>query len=132
VSYDSSQMTVRYLTHEDEPLLASWWIWHGKPIIPAALWPRHALMVDESLAGFLIGTDASFAIIEWYVSKPSYDRIKRREAMKLLTEKLSEMAKQLGYNAVIVIINKGSLVSLFKEQGFEDDASDLISLMRRI
>lgn len=126
------QGRIRPISADDEPMLSAWWTAHGKPIIPAHLWPKHGFLVNDLAAGFLIGTDAGFALAEWYVTRPGCAKIERREALRLLTQALSEKARQLGYAAIIALANKDSLVALLKEEGFDDDASGLISLMRRL
>jgi hypothetical protein len=121
---------MRLIGPPDEPLLASWWVGHGKPIIPAPLWPKTGYIVDECVAGFLLCTDSKFALIEWVISKPEYDRVKRRAALKQLVAVLTGTAIQLDYKMIGLLSENASLLSLLHEEGWKTDSKSLTSLYR--
>lgn len=126
----NQNLSMRPITAADEPLLASWWVGHGKPIIPAHLWPKRGFIVDERVAGFLFCTDGGLAIIEWIISRPEYDRVKRRRALKQLIALLTGTAMELGYKVTGVFSENSSVISLFKEDGWKPHFTKLTSLFR--
>jgi hypothetical protein len=125
-------MSVRRLTPEDGPLLASWYAARGLPDIPPILWPKYGYLVDEQVAGFLMCTDSKLAYIEWLISSPDHDRISRRGALKTLIGTLTEQAAQLGYIMLGVLTENPSLTSLLTEDGFLTDSTKITSLYRRL
>jgi hypothetical protein len=94
-------MEVRYLDDHDYDVLASWWKdWRWTPP-PKDMLPqdgRGGLMItkdgEDICAGFIYFTNSSTAWVEFIISNFQYKQKDRKDAIILLINALSEVAKE--------------------------------------
>jgi hypothetical protein len=121
------ELTVRPLLDTDyQEILVGWWNDWGWTPPAAAFLPQDGeggVMVmdgDEPVcAGFLYTTNSGVAWVDWIVSSKSYrKKPQRKEAINLLIEKLTSVAKSVGYQYVYALIKNQSLIETYKKNGF--------------
>lgn len=126
-----SQLKIRELKEEDYSTLCDWWKWHRFPIPPMEILPDNGLgglMVEvdgiDICAGFLYLTNSKICWIEYIVSNPSYREENRKEVIKTLIERLSEIAKNLGFKVVYSSVVNENLLKTMEELGFNVSKSN--------
>jgi sugar phosphate isomerase/epimerase len=80
-----------------------WYVDRGFAPIELANLPKFGLIEPGVTAGFLYQTDSDFAILEGFISNPESDQKARDESLDIITEALTEMARNLGFAKVLAI-----------------------------
>jgi len=110
-------MEARYLTVEDYSKLVEWWEkWKWTPLAQSSL-PDNGeggvMISNEGVdicAGFLYLTNSDFGWIEFIVSNPDEKNKEiRKEALTLLIDTLSKLAKDRGCRLILTSVNNKSL-----------------------
>lgn len=70
-------------------------------------------------AGFLLCTDTSLCIMEYFVSNPNVDWKLRSDAIIMITKELIEDARFLGFSSVAASFKSDRLAEKAKETGFK-------------
>lgn len=84
-------------------------------------------------AGFMIATNSKVAWIEWIISNRNYrDRLKRKEAIKLLISTLTNTSKGAGYKYCYAILSNPSLIHAYKELGYMNGSSNGIEMIKAL
>lgn len=110
---------MRLYEPSDYPIVKEWIEMRGFPTpLPSDL-PEIGFIEDFVAAGFLIQTDTSTAIIDFYVTNPEASPIKRAYALNKLTECLIQDAKSRGYKKVRCSTRVVSISKLAKFHGFK-------------
>lgn len=129
----------RYLTESDYQMLVEWWEWFRFPAPKINMLPQNGLggvmIVNEEginvCAGFLYFTNSDFCIVEYVVSNPEYRDKNRKEAIRMLIERLGEVAKeQKGSGLLFTSVKNENLVNRFLEADYSDGgkATELIKI----
>jgi len=121
-------MNVRQTTTEDYQTLVDWWKFWRFPAPAIEFLPdqgRCGMMVQgddgtEYCAGFIYETNSKVCLMEFIVANPKIrDGELRGEALTLLIDTLSYLAKDWGYQWVFTSIKHPSLMQRYKECGFQ-------------
>jgi hypothetical protein len=74
-------------------------------VLPEQALPKTGVLCYEDeapvCAGFLYKTDSSMAWVDWVISDQDYDASMRKEAVSILMSRLLQIAKELGFSAVM-------------------------------
>lgn len=134
-------MEVRYLDDRDYDVLASWWKdWRWTPP-PKDMLPqngRGGLMITKDgvdiCAGFIYFTNSATAWVEFIVSNFQYKQKDRKDAIILLINALSEVAKENGCKYVYTSLKNQSLINYYAECGFQkgsDNCTEMIKIWQQ-
>lgn len=97
----------------DFELLAKWWEYHGHPVVGSDELPETGFMVyveDEPiLCAFLVLTNAKFALMETVCACPEIGPTYRENAIIVVTEAISNAAKELGFRRLLAFPQKKRL-----------------------
>lgn len=72
-------------------------------------------------AGFLLCTDTSLCIIEYFVSNPNVDWKLRSDAIIMIIRELIEDSRFLGFSRVVASFDSDRLLEKAKETGFSTE-----------
>ena len=121
------KLNIKPLVYEDyDNHLVGWWKdWNWTPPTRDFL-PQDGvggMMVYDGdipvCAGFLYNSNAKLAWGEWVISNKSYGKgDKRTQALVLLVETLTDMAKSLNKKYVYALIKNPSLAKVYKDLGY--------------
>jgi len=114
-----------------EDILCKWWRdWRWDPphrdFLPES--GTGGFMVYEGktpiCAGFMYLTNSHATWCDWIISDLHYkDRQKRKEALELLIQTISDKAEELGKKYVYALIKNKPLVNVYKKIGFIEGSS---------
>lgn len=91
---------IREYCHSDYDQIKVWF-WDRDMFIPFSDdLPETGLIIDNVAAGFLIWTDTSMAILDFFVTNPKASLIQRGKAINAITDGLMKKAKKLGFHRV--------------------------------
>lgn len=103
---------------------------------PVELSPVHGVTVLADkvpiLCAFLFETNAKVAIINCIVADPSVEKEVRSDALDLLIETSSDLAKHLGYEQISASTNLEGLIERYKKHGFEAADTGVTHLGRKL
>ena len=131
-------MEVRNLIHSDyDEILVKWWKdWRWTPP-PKDMLPqdgRGGLMITKEgidiCAGFIYFTNSSTAWVEFIVSNFQYKDKDRKDAILLLINALSEVAKENGCKYVYTSLKNQSLINYYAECGFEKGSENCTEMIK--
>lgn len=131
-------MEVRYLVHEDyDNFLTKWWeSWKWDAPLREML-PDNGcggIVVSKDgvdiCAGFLYFTNSSMAWLEYIVSNKEYRDSDRSEAIELLINVLSGLAKDKGFKYIYASIKSQPLVAKYKKCGFLQGDSNCTEMIK--
>lgn len=119
-------MECRYTAIEDYPELCTWWKFWRFPAPTIDMLPNNlkdGVMIyfnnQNACSGFLYRTPSSFCWFEFVISNPEIkDRKVRREALSLLINTITELAKELGFKTVYSSLNNQNLINTYLDCGF--------------
>lgn len=117
---------------KDYGTVSQWWKAREWPIIPLEYLPNHGLIIDNYCAGFVYNTDSAIAWIEFIVSNPNSDKVKRSQAMDILIDSLIGKARILGAKCVFTSSNNEKLIKRFVSQGYSIADRNVTHLMRGV
>lgn len=123
---------IREYTPNDYSMLCSWWNTHKFPPPPEAIFPQVGVIIDECAAGFLYQTDSAIAWVEWIVVDPVCDKIKRRQALDLLIDELSALAKNKGFKVIFTSVEHEGLMDRLKTKGFAIGDTKVTQMFRSL
>lgn len=110
---------VNEFVRDDYPQLCKWWLNRGMPIIPYDVLPTYGLIGKDVAAGFLISTDSSVAILDFFISNPVSDRCERDKILDKITRGLIARGKQQGFKVLKADTSIKSIAERAKKHGFE-------------
>lgn len=94
-------METRIFEDSDLETVSGWLTARNIPSLRPDRLPPRGLIVEGLATGFLIATDANYAIIDFLISNPKGEFGDRQRAITLIVNELSDMAKGLGFEVVI-------------------------------
>lgn len=121
-------MKIRNLVESDYDMLVEWWKkWRWTPP-PRDFLPQNGTggyMVEVDgipvVAGFLYLTNSAIAWNEFVISNFDYkNKEKRKEAICILIQELTELAKQCKAKYVYTVVKNQSLQNIYEEMGFSN------------
>lgn len=124
------KIKARWLNETDYKQLLNWWKWWRFPAPPAEALPENGLggiMISKEdvdiCAGFLYLTNSKLAWLEFVVSNPDYKEMDRQEAVVILIQELTLIAKNKGCISVFISIKNENLIKHFEKAGYLKSSS---------
>lgn len=81
--------------------------------------PEFGLIVDDIAIAFLVRTDCSQAYIDFVITDPRSEKLKRDRALKTLFLELETQAKREGFEVVTTLVNLPSHIERVKRLGYQ-------------
>ena len=70
-------------------------------------------------AGFMYATNSKVAWVDWIISNKEYkDRVKRKEALMLLIDTITNVCKNTGFTYSYALIKHKALIKTYEELGY--------------
>jgi hypothetical protein len=135
------ELEIRHLNERDyEEILVGWWEqWNWEPPVKDFLPDdgKGGIMIYDGetpiCAGFIYITNSKVAWVDWIISNKEYRvKNKRREAIKLLIESLTNICKNTGSKYAYALIKNQSLIQTYKEFGYikgDSYTSEMIKIL---
>ena len=84
-------------------------------------------------AGFMYTTNSTAVWCDWIISNIHYkDRQKRKEALSLLVETITNQAKALNKKYVYALIKNKPLINVYKKIGYEEASTYSIEMIKKL
>jgi len=121
------ELTIRQLNDNDyQDILVEWWSQWGWTAPEKDFLPDNGkggyIIYDEDTpicAGFIYITNSRVSWIDWIISNKKYtERAKRREAISLLVDSLTNISKMSGSKYAYALIKNNSLIKTYEELGY--------------
>ena len=135
------EFNIRQLNPSDyEDVLVGWWKdWGWTPPIKDFL-PLDGvggIMVEWDdipvCAGFIIQTNSKVAWIEWIVSNKNFkEKLHRKDALNLLVQTLTDVAKKTGSTYAYTILKSPSLINIYKNNGYLGTEQNINEMIKKI
>ena len=135
------KLNIRPLIAKDyDEVLCGWWKdWRWTPPSKDFL-PEDGtggfIVLDSEVpvcAGFMYETNSKAVWCDWIISNINYkDREKRKEALSLLIETISQTAESMGKKYIYALIKNKPLINVYKKQGFVEGSSYSHELIKQI
>ena len=116
-------MKTRLFTHEDYPMLVSWWEGHGWPAVPEIALPKVGILIeslDSVLAAAWLYFETSGVVcqMEWVVTNPNNKPKDSVKALSLLLDAIDQVRAANGYKVTQTACKVPSLIRLYEKAGF--------------
>lgn len=111
---------MRHYEMEDYPELASWFRARGLALPCDRDLPDEGLIISGVAAGFLIQTDTSTAILDFFITNPETSPRARGEALNEISRGLIERARALGFRRVTCDSQLDTIVRRARALGFQE------------
>jgi len=135
------KFNVRVLSETDyDDVLVGWWKdWKWTPPVKdfLPLDGRGGIMVEWDgipvCAGFIIQTNSKVAMVEWVVSNKDFkEKAIRKDAMNLLIQTLTDVAKETGNTYTYTILKNPSLTNIYKNNGYLGHEQNITEMIKKI
>jgi len=84
-------------------------------------------------AGFMYTTNSTAVWCDWIISNIHYkDRQKRKDALSLLVETITNQAKALNKKYVYALIKNKPLINVYKKIGYEEASTYSIEMIKKL
>ena len=135
------ELTIRQLNDNDyQDILVEWWSQWGWTAPEKDFLPDNGkgcyIIYDEDTpicAGFIYITNSRISWIDWIISNKKYtERAKRREAISLLVDSLTNISKMSGSKYAYALIKNNSLIKTYEELGYikgDSYTSEMIKIL---
>jgi hypothetical protein len=120
-------LDIRGLKKEDyDDILVGWWNQYGWTPPSREFLPDDGtgglIVYDGDVpvcAGFMYATNSRVAWVDWIISNKDYRGLqRRRDALILLVESLTKIAKSSGYKYAYALIKHDGLIDVYKSIGY--------------
>ena len=115
--------SVRPYSTKDYSLLTTWWSKRAWPPLPPQRLPVTGVIgeIDNIPVGacFLFKTDSSDAQIGWPVADPASNKAQRHELFMLILKKLTDLAREAGYERLVANISHPSFGETLIAAGYK-------------
>jgi hypothetical protein len=119
------ELTIRQLNENDyQDILVDWWKQWGWTAPEKDFLPDDGMggyiVYDEEIpicAGFIYVTNSRVAWVDWIISNKEY-RGKRKEAITMLIETLTNLSKMSGSKYAYALIKNDSLIKTYEDLGY--------------
>ena len=103
--------------------LCTWWkFWGWDKVPPKEFFPKTGIMVENNgqdiCSCFLYKTDSSWCIINWFLMNPLAKKENRKGSIDFLIKEATKLAKNLGFKAIDVMIDKKSVIGILEKNDF--------------
>lgn len=121
---------------KDYKEVASWWESQGWPVLPEQVLGPSGFIVEEDgkklAATFMFPTNCPIYIMEWTVGNPEVSHELRSEALKKVTDKACQWAKEDGAAQVFTMTKHERFIKKLEEYGFQVTDSGMTHLVRSL
>lgn len=121
---------------EDYPEVCEWWrarAWKAPARSKLSPFGAMAVEGDTRLAvAWLYVTGSGWGLLEYTVTNPEAPVLSRGRAVRLIVERLSEVAEEAGVEDLVTFTESKGLQRLLQKCGFNVGDKNLTSLIRRI
>jgi len=132
------ELTIRQLNENDyQDILVDWWKQWGWTAPEKDFLPDDGMggyiVYDEEIpicAGFIYVTNSRVAWVDWIISNKEY-RGKRKEAITMLIDTLTNLSKMSGSKYVFSNNNNRFLINYFIESGYIVGCKDSVELIKK-
>jgi len=123
-----------------ENILCNWWKdWRWTP-------PSKEFLPEDGMGGFIVYdgdipicagfmylTNSKAVWCDWIISNLKYkDRQKRKDALELLVQTISNKAEGLGKKYIYALIKNKPLINVYKKIGFEEGSTYTHEMIKKI
>jgi len=120
-----------------EDVLVGWWKdWRWTPPAKDFLSDKGYMVYcdDEPVcAGFMYVTNSKAVWCDWIISNLKYkDRQKRKEALELLVQTISDDAERMGKKYIYALIKNKPLINVYKKVGFVEGSTYTHEMIKTI
>jgi hypothetical protein len=133
------ELTIRQLNENDyQDILVDWWKDWGWTSPEKDFLPDNGMggyiVYDGEIpvcAGFIYVTNSRVAWVDWIISNKEY-REKRKQAIGLLVESLTNISKMSGSKYAYALIKNNSLIKTYEDLGYvkgDSYTSEMIKLL---
>jgi hypothetical protein len=133
------ELTIRQLNENDyQDILVDWWKDWGWTAPEKDFLPDNGMggyiVYDGEIpvcAGFIYVTNSRVAWVDWIISNKEY-REKRKQAIGLLVESLTNISKMSGSKYAYALIKNNSLIKTYEDLGYvkgDSYTSEMIKLL---
>lgn len=130
---------VRPLTDEDYSILNDWWDAWGFPAPPKEYLPmegKGGIMVTKDdvniCAGFIFFTNSKMVWIEFIVSNKEYRGKDRAEAIRLVINELTDLARRKGFKACFTSLEHKNLITHYEACGYTKSKNATTEMIIRL
>lgn len=135
------ELTIRQLNENDyQDILVGWWESWNWTAPEKDFLPDNGLggyiVYDEDIpvcAGFVYVTNSRVSWVDWIISNRNYkEKNKRREAIKMLIDSLTNISKMSGSKYAYALIKNNSLIKTYEDLGYikgDSYTSEMIKLL---
>jgi hypothetical protein len=135
------ELTIRQLNDNDyQEILVNWWTEWGwtapeKDFLPDDGMGGYIVYDGEIpiCAGFIYVTNSRVAWVDWIISNKQYrEKGKRKEAISMLIESLTNISKMSGSKYAYALIKNNSLIQTYENLGYikgDSYTSEMIKLL---
>ena len=135
------ELTIRQLNDNDyQDILVEWWSQWGWTAPEKDFLPDNGkggyIIYDEDTpicAGFIYITNSRVSWIDWIISNKKYtERAKRKEAISLLVDSLTNISKMSGSKYAYALIKNNSLIKTYEDLGYikgDSYTSEMIKIL---
>lgn len=130
-------MKVEFLTASNYDEYRSWHMDRAQVPVASDLIPATTYLIrDEAGCGVCAGSiyiseGKEIGWLAWTVTNPRYDMMKRRKAVSVLIEALTNLARDKGCKMVFTSTENHALGRLFTKAGFTSGDDEAIHYMKR-
>ena len=115
-------------------MVSAWWQAHKFGVIPKEYLPENGLLLSDDsgplAAGFVYRTDSKMGWLEFMVTNPEANPIRRVKALRQLIVSLSALADSLGIGMLFTSSDNAGLVRLLEGAEFRKGDTLTTQLMR--
>jgi len=135
------ELTIRQLNDNDyQDILVNWWTEWGWTAPEKDFLPDNGMggyiVYDGEIpicAGFIYVTNSRVAWVDWIISNKQYrEKGKRKEAISMLIESLTNISKMSGSKYAYALIKNNSLIQTYENLGYtkgDSYTSEMIKLL---
>ena len=102
------------------PEIAGWFRARGAKAPKPENLPKVGVFIQEVAVGFLIQTDTSTAILDFFIANPEATKAARSTALDMIAKELIGKAKMLGFDSVRCDSQLDTIVKRARALGFSD------------
>ncbi len=131
------ELNIRRLEKKDLEIINTWWdAWPKWERPPENFLPDTGLVVESQdqmiTAAFIYLTNSKVALLEWFISDPSYRKENRQLAIELLITGAEEMLKSMDYKYLFSITSHEKLIKTQQKLGWSKDEEPSHELVKII
>lgn len=110
----------RYFAEKDIDQIQDWLSQRNLPAIPGDYLPVSGFIVEGVAVGFILFTNSSLGIFDYFISNPKADLKDRSQAISDITESLLLLAKTSGCKAIKCSTRVDSIEEKARHFGFQE------------